>query len=467
MWAGYLRVSSVGGRSGESFRSVEDQRRDIQSYADARGWAVDFLPPDLDEKSNVDDRPSFNVAVRGVRDGTYQGIIVFNYSRFFRNAEMELRYVRELREVGGEVKSTQEDFPADAFGDFMRTINAANNQLFRDQKAEQFRKLTEATVASGKWRGPVVPPGYVKDAATRKLVPSTEAASVKQAFASRSRGVSIPDLALSLGWHPQRVSRMLENRVYLGEVRVGEFVNTCGHPAIVDAAVFDAVQSLKGAAPARSSSPALLSGLVRCESCGYVMGLQRKPKPYYRCKATKPRLRCELPSAISAVRLDDYVSRAARLELSKLQVSARSKGADGEKIADNLRRAEDELAGYLSAVSVSDVGEIAFRRGAKERREKVDAARASLASVRATSALLPVSGDAAEVWDGLSSQNKNLVLRGLIGFVVVRKGVRGSAGARAPVHSRVRVVAAGTLKVSRPLPFPDLDDENVIGVFGR
>jgi hypothetical protein len=56
---GYVRVSRVNGREGDSFISPTVQRERITAYARSQGYTVNFLPDELDQSGGKADRPIF------------------------------------------------------------------------------------------------------------------------------------------------------------------------------------------------------------------------------------------------------------------------------------------------------------------------------------------------------------------------------------------------------------------------
>lgn len=464
MFCGYIRVSSVGKRGGDSFRSPDDQREAIEAYARSRGWEVECLPPDLDKKSNTGDRPSLNVAIAGVENGRYEGIIVYNFSRWFRDVELDKRFTRRVRDAGGDVFSTTEAFPVGAFGEFMRTINSANDALYRDRKSEEFLSIQSSLVAAGRWRA-VPPTGYVKGKDGR-LVFGDDWQDVREAFVMRAGGSNHAAIGERFGWTGARVAKVLRNRAYLGEVRLGDELLEGAHPAIVDVKIFDAVQALHGARPKVSHGTKLLTGILRCEACGYVMTSAPGSRPRYQCKPNRGAERCPAPAAIVASRIEEHVAAIARQELALLDVRAKAKvGVSRSELELALDEAEAELAAYLSAVSPRDVGEDAFKAAARERRQAVERARADLAAATIVTPLAALTGSAADGWDRWNLSQRNLALRGLLACVVVRRS--GLRGTRIPVADRVRVYPAGAdLSFPGPLPFGDGDDVLRLRVLG-
>src|SRR3954467_14869092 len=88
--AGYIRTSHVGGRAGDRFRSPLEQRAEIEAWARARGYRVEFLEPELDRKGSDASRPVFRRAIEGVRAGDYAGVVVAYLSRAGRDLRLML-----------------------------------------------------------------------------------------------------------------------------------------------------------------------------------------------------------------------------------------------------------------------------------------------------------------------------------------------------------------------------------------
>src|SRR4051794_36697484 len=106
--AGYIRVSHVGGRSGERFHSPDDQAAEIQAWAKAHGHEVVMLPPELDGKGSDAQRPIFRRAVEGVKAGEYGGVVVAYLSRAGRDLRVMLDLWDEVEGAGRAVYSARE-----------------------------------------------------------------------------------------------------------------------------------------------------------------------------------------------------------------------------------------------------------------------------------------------------------------------------------------------------------------------
>lgn len=120
-------------------------------------------------------------------------------------------------------------------------------------------------------------------------------------------------------WSYDRVTRLLTNRVYLGEARWGQHVNTSAHLPIVDAALFNEVQeAIRTESKGRQTHPQgpyYLRSLVRC-SCGRTMtpywskGRSGEKYFYYQCMGYRT-LECRRQVSAPALHSTVFVESAA------------------------------------------------------------------------------------------------------------------------------------------------------------
>lgn len=474
-WAAVVRVSHMGERraGSEGFHADREQLDPIERWAGGRGATLDVLPPELGISGGLplERRPSLKRAVEGIEAGEYAGIVVAYLSRLGRNVQEQLRVWDRVQEAGGEIVSIREGIDTTtAAGRLHRNLLISIDAHYREEHAERFEERRRLATEAGIWQRRQTPTGYRRDPATRRLVP-TDPERVGEAFRRCIAGEPMVRIAEGLGMTPSGARQLLRNRVYLGELRVGQHVNPAAHPPIIDPETFEAAQERleRGPRPGRHRPPALLAGLIRCVSCGHVMTRgSEKGGASYRCVKRHSGGSCPDPAAISVTAADRFVMDLALSELAHLRATPKSSGAEEARQA--LAEAERELDAYLEAVSPADVGAEAFGRAARVRREAVDACRDALRIALARS---PAEGFASpdELWEGLSSHERNTLLRGLFDAVVVRPVGRGR---RVPVSERVRVFGPDAISLPRrssgggvgivPLPFPDRDDPGVVRV---
>ena len=101
-FVGYTRVSRQGSRSDEELLSHDLQRKKIEGYCTARDLPLSRERlEDTDESGGKMDRPDFNKALLGIKEGRYGGIVVAKLSRFCRTTLGALRTIKEIERVGG------------------------------------------------------------------------------------------------------------------------------------------------------------------------------------------------------------------------------------------------------------------------------------------------------------------------------------------------------------------------------
>ena len=456
----------------ESFHSERDQITAALAVV-PDGDRPDILPSELDVSGGLALalRPSLLAAVEGVESGRYVGIIVAYHSRLGREVEEEEAVWRRVEAAGGRIVMALDGLDtATVDGRMVRRIRSSINAAERERHVEKFELLRQWATAAGIWQRRQVPAGYVKDPVTRRLIPGLQAGLVARSFERRAAGVSVSELARGLGMTTSGVRYLLANRVYLGELRVGQHVNMTAHPALVGDDVWHAAQG-SGVRPARraGAGAALLAGLVRCASCGHVMsrGTANRTESYG-CHANHSGGRCPGPASIVCHRLDTHVEQVALPVLAGMMARA-SLGSDTLTTARGvLTDAKGELRAYLLATSAAGGGDV-FAEGVRVRQQAVAVAEEAVRVEMSRRPMAPLSGPVERVWLELSAGERNTVLRGLIEAVVVWPAGRGGAPV---VADRVCVIRFGAGLMSRrasgivTLGRGDVDDELVLGVPG-
>jgi len=469
-YAGLIRVSAMNGRQAgaDDVHTDRDQTADIERGV-PKGGRLHMLPPEFNVSGGLplEKRPSLLAAIEGIERGEYAGLIVAYLSRLGRNLREQLRAWDRVEAAGGRIIVVREGIDTSTrAGRLQRNLLLSIAEDEREGHAERFDELKRWATEQGIWQKRQTPRGYSKGA-DRRLVPNADADQVRDAFVEFAEmGASIRSLGRTLGMTTAGVRALLRNRVYLGELHSGGYVNPSAHPPIVEAEVFEAAQLAldSRARPTRSGGPtALLAGLARCTGCGRVMS--RSGHVYVCHRQFGNAGKCPAPVAITAANIDAHVALIARAELASLNVKGES-GYSIERAREELQRAEAELGAYLAAVSAADVGALAFAEGARVRREAVDEARAAFVAEQQIAPSY-VHATGAGAWDGLDADERNQVLRGLLGCVLVAPAGRGYRG---PIEHRVRVIRHGA-DVGLPapgeiatVPFPKLDDPAVLRV---
>lgn len=472
-WAGVVRISHMGARRAgdENVHADRDQLHAIEQHARAHGARLVLLPPELDVSGGLplERRPSLLAAIQGVERGLYDAIVVAYLSRLGRSVREQLRAWDRVEAAGGKIIVVQEGIDTSTpTGRLQRTIMLGIAEHEREQHAERFENLRGWATTAGIWQRRQTPLGYSRDPVTRKLVADRDAPRVIRAFGDRLAGAPISAIARDLGMTPSGARALLRNRVYLGELRVGEHVNPAAHPALIAPDLFEAVQHARVTRPPkRSAHPALLAGLARCSGCGHVMA---RTGVSYACARHHSDGACPAPAAITGRIADEHVTAIALHQLARLRTSMAGDEGKVRQARADVAAAERELAAYLDAVQAAGLAPDTFAAGARKRQAAITDARDVLGRLISSRPVV-VEGDAVALWPNLNETERNHLLCGLLEAVVVRKVGRGRV---VPVAERVRVLRAGAGVFraygggGRALPlvavFPDADDERVLRV---
>ena len=466
---GYVRVSRVGDRAGESYISPDVQRRAIEAWAASRGVRVSIHEPEENVSGGTMDRPVFNRIMERIRDGRSGGLVVYKLDRFSRTMLGGLTTLQELAERQAVFASATEplfDFTS-ADGRMFMQMNLMMAEYFRERTREGWATALGHAVDRGVHIAPTVPYGYVK-AEGKRLAVAPAGRFVTEAFERRRSGWSYQRIAEWLNaeaprrvdgrdWIAPTVERMLRRRVYTGVAHWGDRENLQAHEPLVDEATFQAVQRrVQTYSKARSGDDvALLHGIVRCAGCRFQMSRALNKsngyhRQYYRCRVHRSSGRCLAPAAVRADRddgLEAYVESVVLTELDRLQRTF-------VDVPDSA-----ELEGALAALEAAqqDLDEMRLDTAARRRLgtrwldfvepyiTAVEDAQARVDDVRAAAGGEPRIELTAEAYRAMPREARAAALREMIDCIFVRN-VGGPRGPQAvPIdEERVRILWRGT-----------------------
>jgi len=285
----YTRKSTEEGLE-QAFNSLDAQREACAAYVLSQageGWeALPALYDDGGFSGGSIDRPALKRLLADIDAGLIDVVVVYKVDRLTRSLADFAKIVErfDARNVSF-VSVTQAFNTTSSMGRLTLNVLLSFAQFEREVTAERIRDKIAMSKARGMWMGGMIPLGYDRrDGAL--VVNETEAEQVRTIFARylELRSVSSLRIALeeaSIG--PKRwtssggramgasvfsrgaLFHLLRNRLYIGEIVHKDRAHAGQHPAIVDAATFDAVQAhLKancedfGARPVKAASAALV-----------------------------------------------------------------------------------------------------------------------------------------------------------------------------------------------------------------
>lgn len=440
---GYIRVSRVGGRVGESFISPAVQRETIERLAAYHGLELGEVVEELDVSGGtpIEER-ELGRLIRKVEDGESGGLLVWKVSRFSRNLLDGVTAAERVRNAKGRIIGDDLDSSA-PMGRAILGFLLGWAEEERDARRAGWRTAQERAAARGvhPTRTPV---GYRRDKDGRLTPDGKAARAVVKAFELRARGGSLQECADVLaaatgkGWSRSTLKRMFTSQTYLGRIAIGDDIYTEGaHPALVDERTWTLAQR-EGKRPEHDGSLAsqgVLAGLIRCAGCGHVLSVTASgPRgarvASYTCRRVRASGVCSAPASATVAKVDALVMPG----IEERDTGRRDFGVFMEavdKSAYAFEAAVAELDAFLEAGLVSELGPDVYRREVARRREAVETARAAWEADEAQgSALL-------RLHEATGLEHDRARARQAIESVTLAKSTRGKWH---PVEERLEVV---------------------------
>ena len=447
---GYIRVSRVAGREGESFISPDDQREQVKSYVHSRGHQVIEWHTDLDQSGAKEGRPALDAALAQIRSGEAEGLIVAKLDRLTRSLVHLGKLMEEAKrdgwnliavDMGLDFKTPNGKLVANVLG------TVAEWQL--DRIRENWGVARGSAIGRGTYISNVPPLGYARGAGGRLEPDPRTAHIVRELFDRRGNGQSLRSLCDFLderlrrekAWPVSTVTSILSNRVYLGQAKSGEFVNPNAHQPLVSRAQWERAQAVPMARSRNGNAGALLTGIIRCASCGGPMTPGSDgSRGYKRYDCQRRGSADHTPSAVSMRNADAYAERIFLDWLNEeapISVEARAANEKVEQALEALEREEQNLADFIALTDISEIGADTYTTAKRERVKRVEGARAQLAEAQRE---LPVKLGRQELlgnWDRLTTSEKRTILAAAFDSVYVSRA--HTPGKGTPIADRVAI----------------------------
>jgi DNA invertase Pin-like site-specific DNA recombinase len=438
---GYVRVSQVTGRQGQSFISPALQREQIVNWAKLKGAVVATVFEELDESGARSDRPMLMEALARVEEGLTDGIVVAKLDRFGRTLLASLAAIERIRAAGGTFVAVQDglDVTTDT-GKLVLRIMLSMAEWELDRIRAQWNAARQRADARGVHMGAYPPTGYIRDS-DRLLHPDPVSGPViTELFARRAQGATMRELGLFLSeqkvrtrldnpnWISTALHSLITNRVNLGELRHGSIVNSESHEPLTDPVTWQAAQNPRVIARrAIRRSPTVLGGLLRCASCRMAMhsrtvttrsGLHKR---FYHCVGRSSAGNCQSRAFISGAMAEPYV------DATFFALAARDRPSDQQNarmrcLLDAHKRAERELTEYRDGPGVLEsLGEESFSEGLAKRREREKLAMLAISAERAklSTRNMPTARELEDRWPALNVEQRRAAMSELIDCVFV------------------------------------------------
>lgn len=157
---GYFRASTP--RQTEAELTIPSQVRAVEAYCDRKGWklAAQFIEQGL--TATDDNRPEFQKMIERACDDDhpYDVIVVYAFSRFFRDGFTMEMYIRKLAKAGVRLVSVTQELGDDPAQVMMRQIIGLFDEYQSRENGKHVRKAMVENARQGFYNGSPVPLGY-------------------------------------------------------------------------------------------------------------------------------------------------------------------------------------------------------------------------------------------------------------------------------------------------------------------
>ena len=305
----YVRVSTEEQSHGNS---LDYQEMRLLEYCKIFHYEVVKIIKD--NKSGKDfNRPGWKEIIKlcQTRSNKIEMVLFLRWDRFGRNLGFSINEIEKLKKVGVEVNSSEQPLDFKTSTSILILANyLAIPEVERNHISIRTKEGTYKAQLGGKCTNKA-PVGYVNDNFDEKnkkvLIDKDIAQIVKWAFNEASKGIKSIELIRrevnlkGLQTSKSDFPRMLQNRFYIGEVKVMEWMDKPSHwvkgrhQALIDIEIFDKVQEMNfGKRKAKpkvcktSTDEFYLRDFLKCPHCGkkltacYSRG-NGGEYPYYKC----------------------------------------------------------------------------------------------------------------------------------------------------------------------------------------
>ncbi|WP_319412640.1 recombinase family protein [uncultured Cohaesibacter sp.] len=400
----YCRVSTS--RQAEKDLSIPDQLRHARQYCEQRDWELvrEFVEPGA--SATNDNRRVFQelIAFACGPDKPIDAVLVHSFSRFFRDDYDLETYRRRLQKHGVSLISMTQEIADSPQGDLIRSFITKCDAYHSAETAKHTTRTMLENARQGYWNGGKPPFGYRTVEAEKRgdrvkkrlAIDEDEATLVRRIYDlyTNGDGVSGPlgvkaivnhlnDRGINRRgkmFYVSHVHDILQRTIYTGthyfnrldsktrEIKPREEWIPVDVPPIIEQVVFDKVQrTLEAKRPQNTpprvvSGPTLLSGLLKCATCGGSMVLRTGKSGqyrYYACSTCARKGKTACPGrSIRMDFMDDLILQELaqklftpeRLYLTLQEIMDRSK-CGKEALKQKLARLKKEHSAKAAALS--------------------------------------------------------------------------------------------------------------------
>lgn len=285
----YVRISQDDGRQ----LGVTRQRADCEALVARKGWSVGGLYADNSVSAYSDrERPAYRRMLDDIKNGLIDAVVAWHPDRLHRSPRNLEDFIDVIEATGAKVATcTAGDYDLSTpEGRLMARIVGSVARKESEDKSRRLRRKHEELATSGKVGGGGVRPfGFEKDRVTVRIA---EAERLREAARRVLSGESLYSIikdwtaegvATSTGvpWSTTSLrATLIRPRIAGLREHNGQIVAKAEWPAILDEAIWRQVQAVLTNPSRRKNALVrsyLLTGILRCSSCGARMTAAPRP----------------------------------------------------------------------------------------------------------------------------------------------------------------------------------------------
>ena len=290
-------------------QSIEGQIHECTRFCEDNDLRIVGTYIDRKQTGRNDNRADFQKMLRDSSRHGFSTVVVWKIDRFGRNREEIAKNKAVLRMNGVRVLSAKEHIPDGPEGIILESVLEGLAEYYSANLSQNIKRGMRESALKCQFNGSGLSTGYTVDADHKYRIDPDGAAVVRTIFEMYDGGKKIADILRYLQqsniktmrgkeYTHYGISRILRNRVYIGEYHWHDIVVPGGVPQIIDNDLFDRVQKrleVNKHAPAarRGDVDFLLTSKLICGNCKSTMigdcgtGKNGARWYYYTCRAKK------------------------------------------------------------------------------------------------------------------------------------------------------------------------------------
>lgn len=434
-------------------------KRILLEYCKRNNLIVKDVFEEVVTGENLEVRPKARKMLKNVADGLYEGVVVIELERLSRGNQLDqVEIINTFKESNTKIYTLNKTYDLSSEDNFDEDFFEFGLFMSRREYKTICRRLLRGRLQAqkeGYYIGSTLPFGFGKEKGEKGfvLIPNEETDYVRTIFhlfiyENRSTAEIINFLNANgikpkyhTEWTYQAIRRILSNRVYIGDIRVGARKNDISyykgkHNPVIDEDVFYKAQeklkikSVKNKKSCDIVNP--LSSLVKCSVCGITM---QKAGLKFRCNRVgcstvmsyfedvEKRVIEELKQELANLNyfLDNYgaeIEKEAKIKEEKLKVLEKElikKEKMIDKACEMLEMGVYSKEKYLSRVNTLEEEKANIKTNIEELEASVNN---DTSKVRKA---IPIFENVLDIYWTLNARDKNDILKSIIDKIEYRK----------------------------------------------